>query len=159
MELYTKKQTMMRLWYFKATVYPSLLTFLGTFIWSAIENRNYKSEWMTGSSTNGLAAMMSLGYVICVMLLCLPIFLVNNKVVQRSAILTFLCWFGLPVGAMAAIFIFEIRFDLKYGGGVGDDIIYIILLSVPYLTGLIWSYMAYRKASRAGHTRDGIQKI
>lgn len=138
----------MRLWYFKATVYPSLVTFVGTFVWSAIENRNYKSEWMTGNSMNGMAALISLGYVFCVMFLCLPIFLVNNKAVQRSRALTLLCWFGLPLSAMAAAFFFAIRSDLQYGGGLKSDIIYIILLSAPYLVGLMLTYVQYRKEKR-----------
>lgn len=133
-------------WYYsRAAFIPAGISFFATMIFTIRENQHYSSEWLTRESVIEMAFVYTLGYVIFLCLLCLPIFLVKLDTVKRSRILTFLSWFLLPVSWMTAVFIHELRFDLQYGGKPDSDLLYVALLNLPYLAGLIWTYISFTR--------------
>ncbi len=138
----------MRLWYFKSTLYPALISILATGAWAVYDNRDYKSEWQSGNENIGLSLVLAMGYLVIMMIACLPIFLVDNPRVQRSKLLTFFSWFLVPVGWIVFVFALEIRFDLKFEGRIGAEIMYNVWLNLPYLVGLVLTYVQYRKDKR-----------
>jgi hypothetical protein len=132
-------------YYKKAIFYPSIIIILFTIVFSIIDNYDYKSEWLTADSAISLSILTALFYCLIVSLLSLTIFLNKFKKIKESKTLTFLCWFLLPFGFITIVFIHEINFKLKYQEKFGDDFVYVIILNIPFVLGIIWSYLKYRK--------------
>ncbi len=69
--------------------------------------------------------------------------------------MTLLSWFLLPFSCMLMVFIHEIKFKLLYSETFGSDFIYVVLLNLPFVVGLIWTYSVFSKNSfRFSHTPD-----
>ncbi len=126
-------------YYQKAVLLPLAISVVATLVYSAYDNRNYKSEWFTREWMIQMSFVFALFYGILLCILCLPILLVRQPRVRTNVILTFLCWFGLPVGFMTAYGLHEIR----SGSGADGDLIYVAIMNIPFLAGLIWTYGMY----------------
>jgi len=131
-------------YYKNSILYPSIAVLLLTIIFSVIENRNYNSEWFTSQSVYFLAIMTSLIYSFFISILCLPILLVRLYVIKRNKTVTLLCWFLLPSICIMTSVIHEIIFNLKYNEKFESSFIYVIILNMPFLVGLVWTYIKYR---------------
>jgi hypothetical protein len=134
-------------YYINSTIYPSIVAIITTLIYSIIDNRNYKSEWMTSDSLIGITILTSLVYSLVLSVMCLPIFLVNIELIRRKKIWTALSWFLLPVICITVVIVHEIKFNLTYNEKFGSSFLYIVLLNLPFIVGLIWTYSSYRKSN------------
>jgi len=141
-------------YYKKAVFYPSIIVFVATIVFSIIDNYNYKSEWLTAGSIISLSIITAFIYCVVFSLLSLTIFLNRFHKVKENAMLNFLSWFLFPLVFMSEVFVHEITFDIKYEGQLDKDFAYVIILNLPFLFGLIWSYIQYRKQQNSAVTTD-----
>jgi hypothetical protein len=59
-----------------------------------------------------------------------------------------LSWFLLPFSFIGVVISHEISFKTKYEAGrFGTDFIYILILNLPFVIGLVWSYFSYSRTS------------
>jgi len=54
-------------------------------------------------------------------------------------------WFLLPFIYISIIFIHDIEFRIKYDFGFGNDFLYLLIMTTPYVIGLCWTFINYRK--------------
>lgn len=132
-------------YYINSALYPGLLALLMTVIFFIIDNKNYKSELVTYESLAFVTMVVALAYCSSLAILCLPIFLVKLKTVQNSRLLIALCWFLLPFAWILMVFIRDIKLRLMHNEDFDSDFVHVVLLNVPFIVGLIWTYLDYRK--------------
>jgi len=132
-------------YYRNSSLYPAIIAIAITFIFSLIENKDYKSEWLTAEAVIEMNFITSVIYTLILSVSCLPILLVKSKVISENKILTILCWFLLPVACIATTFTHEIIFKLTHNEKFGKDFLYVILLNLPFIIGLLWTYLNYQK--------------
>jgi hypothetical protein len=120
-------------YYLNSTLYPALIAIVLTGGYSIADSRDYKSEWLTADSVVVMMFLFCLGYSIVLSLACLPIFLVWKKVIRSNPYYTALCWFLAPLSIITF-------FIAKKPGDV-----YFKLMSAPFLVGLCWTYVRYRR--------------
>lgn len=130
--------------YRNAVLYPSIFVFVFSIIYSIIDNYDYESEWFTAESGITISIIASIIYSIFICTLSLTIFLNKYDRVNESIIWNILTWFLLPFGCIAFILIHEVKHRIKYEYGFGEDFIYILIFTVPYIIGLSVSFLKYR---------------
>src|SRR6478672_7916758 len=118
-------------YYRNSTLYPAFIVMLLIIVYSILETRDYKSEWVTSEMVIDMSIVVSLIYCSISSALCLTIFLIKFKIVRNSDLLTMLSWFLLPFSFILTILVYEINFRLMYNEKFGADFIYILLLSIP----------------------------
>jgi hypothetical protein len=134
--------------YKKAVLYPSLFVFIVATVFSIIENYNYKSEWLTADTVIFLSIGTAFIYCLIFCLLSLTIFLNRLEKIKENGVLSFLSWFLFPFGFMIVVFAHEISFKIRYDEKFDSDFVFVIVLNLPFLFGLIWSYVIYKRADR-----------
>lgn len=132
-------------YYVKAVIYPSLAVVGLSIIFSIIDNYNYESEWFTGESWICFSAIISFFYSILICILSLPIFLNSYNTVKENLMLSLLAWFLLPLGCIAITIIHIVIRRAHTNLGFDSDIIYILILTIPFILGLIWTFIKYRQ--------------
>ncbi len=136
--------------YKQAVFFPFIIVMLSTIVFSIVDNYNYKSEWLTADSVIMISIIWAFVYSLVIGLLSLTIFLNKFERIKKNELFMVLCWFLLPFGFIAIIINHEINFKLQYEAGkFGNDFIYLIILNVPFVIGLIWSYFNYINTSSA----------
>src|SRR6266496_4979008 len=90
-------------YYRNSTLYPTIMAVVLTLIFSIVDNRDYKSEWLTSESVISMTFMTSIVYSIILSVSCLPIFLINIEVIKRNKFLTALSWFLIPFVCIATV--------------------------------------------------------
>lgn len=134
-------------YYQQATLLPFLITIVITSIFIVLENKSYRSEWFTPEAVIGMGILMTFLYCLMMNVLCLTIFLCKLEGVRNNRLLTFLSWFLLPLSPCIFIIIHEYRYYLDIGlSSASNDLQYLGLLNGPFIIGLIWSFIRYRKA-------------
>ena len=133
-------------YYRRATIYPSLLSIFITTIYSYNVNRSYKSEWLTSDAVTLFSMMAAFVYAIIICLLSLTLFFNKYERVRQSRNLSLLSWFLLPIGFIATVIVSNIRLMISDQTDDRSDFIFIILLNLPFMVALIWSYVRYRRA-------------
>lgn len=134
--------------YYKiGVIYSSLVAIFLSVAFSVVDNYNYKSEWLTAGSVIFLSIIFVIIYSLIISALSVSIFLVKFNRVKSSATLTLLSWFLLPFSFIAVILIHEINFKIKYQMESTNDITYLIIVNLPFIIGLVWSYLKYKKDS------------
>lgn len=131
-------------YYRNATLYPALLAVFFTIIVSSILNRDYKSEWLTAGSVIAMSVGIAMVYSLLLSLLCLTIFLVAFETVKRSRLLTAISWFFLPLSGMLIVLCYAI--NTQDGEGDGEEFVYLCGLNFPFLAGLLFTWLHYRKS-------------
>jgi hypothetical protein len=138
----------MNKYYKKAALYPSIIAFIVAIAFSIIENYNYKSEWLTADAVISLSIITAFVYCLIFCLLSLTIFLNRFDTIRENGFLNFLSWFLLPFGFMTIVFVHEITFKIRYNEKFESDFVFVLILNFPFLFGLIWSYVIYKRANR-----------
>jgi len=131
-------------YYKKAVLYPLLLVVLFVILFSIADNYDYKSEWMTAGEVISLSIVVSVIYGLIVSALATTIFLNKIKRVRSNKWLSFLSWFLLPFGFIGAIVAYILLYE---NDEAGNGFTYLLLINVPFILGLTWSYYKYRKAN------------
>jgi hypothetical protein len=135
--------------YKKATLYPSIAAILLTIVFSLIDNYGYKSEWLTANDVVGLSIFTAIVYCLIICLLSTTIFLNKIPEIKTNFFLNFLTWFLLPLGFIAVVFIHEMKLKIKYDEKFNDEFVYILILNIPFVIGLIWTYFKQEKSVAA----------
>jgi hypothetical protein len=136
-------------YYQQATLYPFLITIALTIIYTVIENKDYKSEWLTAEAVTMMSIIYTILYCLFLNVLCLTIFLCKLEVVRNSQLLTFLSWFLLPLSPNVIIMLKDYRYYMDIGwSSARGDLLYMVCLNGPVIVGLIWSFISYKKGIR-----------
>jgi hypothetical protein len=130
-------------YYRKAVVYPSIFIVLFCIIYSIIDNN--KIEWQT---TKFAIEMQLIGSLIFSLLMCglsLTIFLNKFQKLNKNLIWNILTWFLLPLGYITLVLIYDINNRIKYEFGFGNNFIYLLIMTIPFVIGLCWTFLKYRQ--------------
>ena len=125
---------------------PFILVMLFTTAYSIIDNYNYKSEWLTAGSVISIQMVFTFLYSLIISCLSLTIFLNRFEKIRSNSLWRSLSWLFLPFSFIIIVIVHEINFSMKYEGKLGSDFNYLIILNVPFIIGLIWSYIKYRNS-------------
>ena len=130
-------------YYKKAALYPSLFVLFFSLIHSLIAN--YESNGLTDYSVILMSIITSLIFTLLMSLLSSSIFL--NRITRLYKNLTWnvLSWFLLPLFYLAIVFIHDLKIRVKYDFGFGDDFIFLIIMILPYIISLCWTFIKYRE--------------
>ena len=120
-------------YYQNSTLYPSLSVIVLSIVYSIVDSQEYKSAWDAQETFVSIIFLLSLLYAIIYSLACLPIFLVQINVIRRNKIFTALSWFLLPISLITFLAIKQ-KWD-----------IYFYIMSAPFVVGLCWTYVCYRR--------------
>lgn len=141
----SNKSMLLNKYYRIGVIYPSVVVVLLTIVFSIINDHNYKSEWLTAESVIFMSIITAIIYCLLISGLSLTIFLNKNRKVHTSKILTIITWFLLPFGCITIVLIHDIKHRLKYDSEFGSDFLHLLLMNVPFIFGLIWTYTKFRK--------------
>lgn len=135
-----------RKYYIRGVVWPAVLILLVHF-GAYIINENqispgYESEYLTQGGLNGMSFVLVLLNTIIVLTLSSPILLVD--LTGKRKIARFLYWFLFP-GSWLLYLVWRATESLLKYTDHGDDAFYVFSNSVPYIIGLIWSYIKFSK--------------
>ncbi|OMP74887.1 hypothetical protein BW716_33010 [[Flexibacter] sp. ATCC 35208] len=134
-------------YYQQATLYPFLITLVITSIFTILENKNYKSEWLTADAVIMMTILYIFFYCLFLSVLCLTIFLCKFEIVRNNRLLTVLSWFLLPLSITILLVIKELSDYPDSGFSSADsDLLYIVFGNVPFIIGLTRAFILYRKA-------------
>jgi hypothetical protein len=135
--------------YQQAVFYPFIIVMLSTIVFSIVDNCNYKSEWLTAGSVIMFSIIWAFLYSLIIGLLSLTILLNKFESIKENELFRVLCWFLLPFGFIAVVINHEISFKMQFEAGkFGKDFIYTLILNLPFVIGLICSYVKYIRTSR-----------
>lgn len=137
--------------YKRGVLCPWFISIIMVTTYSIIENRNYKSEWLTAESVVEMSIAAAIVYGLIISLLALSIFLNNREKIKSRAFLSALSWFLLPGGFVCVVLGKAIN-EYVIVGSKGD-MIYALLLNLPFVFGLVWSFQKFRRL-QFHHTRD-----
>lgn len=137
-------------YYRKAVIYPSIFILFFCIIYSIIDN--YKSEWQTAKFVIVMSILTSLIFSLLMCGLSLTIFLNKFKKLNKNLIWNILTWFPLPFGYITIILIHDIKIRIKYEFGFGNDFIYLLIMTLPFVIGLCWTFIKFRQKITAANT-------
>ena len=138
-------------YYKKAVIYPSIFILFFCILCSSIDNYFYKNEWLTAKSEIIMSIITSLIFSLIVCGLSLTIFLNKFAKINKNLIWNIVSWFLLPIAYITIVLIYNIKTRIKYDFGFGNDFIYLLIMTLPFVIGLYWTFNKYRqKITTAG---------
>ena len=130
--------------YYKiAVIYPSIFILFFCAIFSIIDN--YQSDWLTAKFVIGASIITSLIYSLLMCGLSLTIFLNKIEKLNKNLFWNMLTWFLLSFGYITIILIHDIKTRIRYEFGFGTDFIYLLIMTIPFIIGLCWTFKKYRQ--------------
>ena len=130
-------------YYRKAVIYPSIFILFFCIIYSIIDN--YKSEWLTAKFVIVMSSITSLIFSLLICGLSLTIFLNKFEKLNKNLIWNISTWFVLPFAYITIILIHDIKNRIKYEFGFGNDFLYLLIMTSPFVIGLCWAFIKYRQ--------------
>ena len=130
-------------YYKKAVIYPSIFILFFCIIYSIIDN--YKSEWLTAKFAIVMSILSSLIFCLLICVLSLTIFLNKFEKLNKSLIWNILTWFLLPFYYITIIWIHDIENRIKFDFGFGNDFFYLLIMTIPFVIGLSWTFIKFRQ--------------
>ena len=126
-------------YYKNAVIYPSLFILFFSMMNSVID------LWL--SDYSDLLMPIITTFIFCVLMsgLALTIFLNKIKKYGNNLIWNIFTWFLLPFFYISLIFIHDINTRIKFEFGIGNDFLYLLIMTLPFIIGLIWSFTRYRQ--------------
>ena len=137
-------------YYRKAVIYPAILILFFCIINSIIEN--YNTEWLFAKSAIIMSISTSLIFSLLICVLSLPIFLNKLKKLNKNLIWNILAWFLLPYVYISIIWIHDIENRIKFEFGFGNDFFYLLIMTIPFVIGLSWTFIKFRQEIAAANT-------
>lgn len=137
-------------YYRKAIIYPSLFLLVFSIVYSIFEN--YQSTWSTARSAICMSMITSLVYVLLMCGLSLTMILNKFQKLNKHLFWNILTWFLLPYGYIAMVLFYDIKNRIKYEFGFGNSFIYLLIMTLPFVIGLSWTFMKYRQKITTGTT-------
>lgn len=133
-------------YYRNAAIYPSLFILFFCIIYSVI------SDGLTDNSAIVSSIITSLIYSLLMSGLSSTIFLNKFKKFNKNLIWNILTWFLLPFLYITIIFIHDIKIRFKFEFGFGNDFIYLLIMTLPFVIGLSWTFVKFRQEIIRGAT-------
>lgn len=130
-------------YYKNAVIYPSLFILFFNIVYSLLDN--YKSDPLTIQSVIQMSILPSLIFSLLICGLSLTIFLNKFIKLHKNIIWNILTWFFLPFGYIVIIWIHDFELRIKFDFGFGNDFFYLLIMTFPYVMGLVWTFIRYRK--------------
>ncbi len=130
-------------YYKKAVIYPSIFILFFCIIYAIIDN--YQSGWLTAKSVIVMSILSTFIFSLLICVLSLTIFLNKLEKINKHLIWNILTWFLLPVAYITIILIHDIENRIKYEFGFGNDFLYLLIMTVPFVIGLCWTFIKYRQ--------------
>jgi len=130
-------------YYKKAVIYPSIFLFVFSTTYSIVDN--YKSEWVTAKSAIVMSIVISFIYFLLMCGFSLTIFLNKIQKLNKNLLWNILTWLLLPFGYLIIVLIYDIQNRVKYEFGFGNGFIYLLIMTLPFVIGLCWTFMKYRQ--------------
>ncbi len=134
-------------YYKNAVIYPSIFILFFCILYSFIDN--YKSEALTAKSVIVMRILPSLVFSLLICGLSLTIFLNKIERLNKNLFWNTLAWFLMPFAYISLILIHDIENRIKYEFGFGNDFLYLLIMTIPYVLGLCWTFIEYRKTVTA----------
>jgi len=130
-------------YYRKAVINPSLFLLFFTIMYSIMDN--YGSEWLTAKTAIIMSFIASFLYILLMCGISLTIFLNKFQKLNKNLIWNLLTWFLLPIGYITMLLIYDLKNRIKYDFGFGNSFIYILIMTLPFVIGLCWTFIKYRQ--------------
>ena len=124
-------------------IIPAIIGIIATSIFSIIDTIGYRSEWLTRENAIFMDIIFSTVYCGVICIISLTIFFNQFEKVRKNIFIRICSWFLLPFSFITMVIIHEFNVaEIKY-------FIPIILLNVPFIFGLIISYVILKKIKKA----------
>ena len=130
-------------YYRKAVIYPSIFILFFCIINLIIDN--YNTEWATTKSIFIMSISTSLIYSLLICLLSLTIFVNKFEKLNKNLIWNTLFWFLLPFAYISIIWIHDIKNRIRFKFGFGNDFLFLLIMTIPFIIGLSWTFIKFRQ--------------
>ncbi len=130
-------------YYIKAAILPSLFIIFFCVIYSIMVN--YESDGLTDKSAVVRSIITTFIFSLLMSGLSLTIFLNKLKKLNKNLIWNIFSWFFLPFFYLTIIFIHDLKIRIKYDFGFGNDFLYLLIMTIPFVIGLSWTFVKYRQ--------------
>jgi hypothetical protein len=133
-------------YYLRATLIPVCVSVLALVLFLFIDHhwgpgKDYKSEWLTADSVNGIACLLLLANGIVMALLSTTLFMNQRTGISENLLFSFLAWFAAPL-------IYLLWITLKVVDGDYETTGFVLCGTLPYLVGLLWTFFLFRRHLR-----------
>ena len=135
-------------YYRNAALYPAMFVLFFSIVYSLLYNFNRGD--LSNLSAMLMVVIPALIYSVLMSVLSLAILLNNIERISRNKILNILTWFLLPVVYVTIVFIHDIKIRTKYEFGFGNDFVFLLIMTTPFIVGLSWTFKAYRQMITTG---------
>ena len=137
-------------YYRKAVIYPSFFIVFFSVVYAFIDN--YNSEWVTAKSAIIMSIIASSIYFLLMCGISSTIFLNKFQKLNKNLYWNILTWFLLPFGYITMVLSYDIGNRMKYEFGFGNGFIYLLIMTLPFVMGLCWTFMKYRQKISTAYT-------
>lgn len=131
--------------YKNAVIWPSFFVVITSTFLAVFENLNYQSEWFTAEFWDWMATAVSAFFSLVICIASLPIFLNNYDIIRKHRGFSFLAWFLLPFSVLGYFLATNILRKIKYEAQSDYDLLLMVILTLPFIMGLILSYLRFIK--------------
>ncbi|MCL2131922.1 MAG: hypothetical protein FWH36_05665 [Lentimicrobiaceae bacterium] len=122
-----------------AVIIPAIIGIIATTIFSIIDSIGYKSEWLTREFVIISEIIFTAIYCGIICVLALTIFFNLFEKVRKNLFIRIFSWFLLPFSFISMVIIHEFHLEeIEY-------FIPVILINIPFIFGLILSYVIFLK--------------
>ena len=129
--------------YRNAVIYPAIFIIFFNLVYSLLYN--YESNGLAVNSDFLTSFIPSLIFALLMCVLALTIFLNKIYTINKNLISNILTWFLLPFLYLSMIFFHELIIRVKFEFGFGNDFLYLLILTIPFVIGLILTFTKYRQ--------------
>ena len=130
--------------YKKALFIPIIFVIIIQIIWGLFSyDPDYKSEWLSSEVFFLWAIMIVIINALIVSILSTPILLNKKPNIKNSFVLSIVTWLLPPLIWLGYLIGQAILLSIKKNS-INDDILYLLLNSIPFVIGLIWSFVIFR---------------
>lgn len=130
-------------YYKKAVISPSLFVLIFSVTYSILYY--LKSDLLSAQSIFFMILLPSLLFILLMYVLMLPILTNRISMLRNNLFWNLLSWFLLPIVYLSMVLSFDVQNRLKFGFVFGNDFIYLLFITVPFVIGLYRSFILYRQ--------------
>lgn len=131
--------------YRNSMLYSAIINLVGSIAFTVWENRNYTSEWLTSNGILPFVFITDIIFTVFFAIISSPIFLNTYNIIRNNMILSLLSWFLLPVTFTGVLLGYGVKHTMLSGEKDLNYLVYLLILTLPFLGGLIWSFTVYRR--------------
>lgn len=130
-------------YYKKAAIYPSVFILIFCISYSAIYY--FRSELLSLKTAFLMLILPSFFYSLIMSGISLTIFLNKISGLNKNVIWNLFTWFLLPGIYLALVLNHDIVYRSKFGFGFGNEFIYLLFMTIPFILGLVCTFKEYRQ--------------